>query len=47
LLKNMDALLKERLMVPISVAEDPLTTVVVGAGKALDNISIMREIAVR
>jgi rod shape-determining protein MreB len=47
LLKNMDALLKERLMVPISVAEDPLTTVVVGSGKALDNISILREIAVR
>ena len=47
LLKNMDALLKERLMVPISVAESPLTTVVVGAGKALDNISILRELAVR
>ena len=47
LLKNMDALLKERLRVPISIAEDPLTTVVVGSGKALVNSSMLREIAVR
>jgi len=46
LLKNLDALLREETRLPIRITDDPLTTVVIGAGKVLDNISILREISV-
>ena len=46
LLKNLDALLREETRLPITIADDPLTTVVVGAGKVLDNLSILKEISV-
>lgn len=46
LLKNLDILLREETKVPVSVTEDPLTTVVLGSGKALDNIDILREVAI-
>ncbi|MEE8480567.1 MAG: rod shape-determining protein, partial [Desulfobacterales bacterium] len=38
LLKNLDKLLKEESGLPITVTEDPLSTVVIGSGKILDNI---------
>jgi len=38
LLKNMDVLLREETKLPITITEDPLSTVVLGSGKALDNI---------
>jgi rod shape-determining protein MreB len=44
LLKNLDALLREETRLPITLTDDPLTTVVMGAGKALDNLSLLREI---
>ena len=44
LLKNLDALLREETKVPITVSENPLYTVAMGAGKALDNLSILKEI---
>jgi rod shape-determining protein MreB len=46
LLKNIDALLREETRLPITITDDPLTTVVLGAGKVLDNISILKEISV-
>lgn len=46
LLKGLDVLLKEETKLPITITEDPLSTVVLGAGKALDNISILREVAI-
>jgi len=46
LLKNLDALLREETRLPITITDDPLTTVVLGAGKVLDNISILKEISV-
>ena len=46
LLKNLDMLLRDEVRVPITVADDPHTTVVVGAGKVLDNLSILKEISV-
>lgn len=46
LLKNLDTLLREETRLPITIADDPLTTVVVGAGKVLDNLSILKEISV-
>ena len=45
LLKNLDVLLKEETMLPITIANDPLCAVAVGAGKVLGNISILKEVA--
>ncbi len=45
LLRNLDILLKKRTGLPVMLADDPLTAVVMGAGKALDEISLLREIA--
>ncbi|MDR2548788.1 MAG: rod shape-determining protein [Desulfobulbus sp.] len=46
LLKNLDKRLKLETGMPIIVAEDPLSSVVLGSGQALDNIEILREIAI-
>lgn len=46
LLKNLDKLLKEETGLPITVTEDPLTTVVIGSGKILDNIEILKQIII-
>jgi rod shape-determining protein MreB len=42
LLKNLDGLLRAETKLPIIIAEDPLSSVAVGAGKALDNLSILK-----
>jgi rod shape-determining protein MreB len=46
LLKNLDKLLREESGLPITIAEDPLSTVAKGCGKTLDNIEILRQIAI-
>jgi len=46
LLRNLDVLLRKETRVPITITDDPLTTVVLGAGKVLDNLSILKEISV-
>lgn len=46
LLKNLDVLLKDEMRVPITVAENPLLTVALGAGRALDNLSVLRDVLV-
>ncbi len=46
LLKNIDALLREETKLPITVTEDPLTTVALGSGKTLDNLSILKEVMI-
>lgn len=47
LLKNLDKLLKETTGLPITVADDPLSTVALGAGKSLDSIEILRQVMIR
>jgi rod shape-determining protein MreB len=47
LLKHLDVLLREETKLPITITEDPLSTVVLGSGKALDNISVLKEVMVR
>jgi rod shape-determining protein MreB len=44
LLKGLDQLLREETSLPITVVEDPLSTVVLGTGQALDNLHILREV---
>ncbi|MBG0773737.1 MAG: rod shape-determining protein [Desulfovibrio alaskensis] len=46
LLKGLDQLLREETSLPITVVDDPLSTVVVGTGKALDNLDILKEVAI-
>ncbi|UCH00200.1 MAG: rod shape-determining protein, partial [Deltaproteobacteria bacterium] len=47
LLKNLDVLLREETRLPITITDDPLSSVVIGAGKVLDNLSILKEIMVK
>ena len=44
LLKNLDILLREETGLPVLIADDPLTCVVMGSGKALDQIDLLREV---
>ena len=46
LLKNLDVLLKEEMKVPITMTEDPLSDVALGSGKALDSLSILKEVMI-
>ena len=46
LLKNLDVLLREETKLPITITEDPLSAVVIGSGKTLDNLSILREVTI-
>jgi len=45
LLRNLDLLIKEVTRLPVIIAENPLTAVVEGTGKALDEITLLKEIA--
>jgi rod shape-determining protein MreB len=47
LLKNLDLLLREETGLPITITEDPLSTVVLGSGKALDNLAILKEVMIQ
>ena len=47
LLKNLDKRLKNETGLSIIVADDPLSSVVLGSGKALDNLHILREVTVQ
>ena len=46
LLHNLDVLLREETGLPIIVAENPLTTVVMGTGMVLDELILLKEVAV-
>jgi rod shape-determining protein MreB len=45
LLKNLDRLLREETGLPVSVAEDPLSCVVLGTGKMLSDFDLLRKIS--
>jgi rod shape-determining protein MreB and related proteins len=44
LLKNLDVLLREETGLPVFLAEDPLSAVVIGAGKALEELDMLRQV---
>jgi rod shape-determining protein MreB len=46
LLKGLDLRLREETSLPITVVDDPLSTVVLGSGKALDNLNVLREVTI-
>src|ERR671929_310328 len=45
LLKNLAKRLREETGLPVAMAEDPLSTVVLGAGKMLSNFELLRKIS--
>ncbi len=46
LLKNLNKLIKMETGLPVIIAEEPLTCVVRGAGKALDTIKLLKEVSI-
>jgi rod shape-determining protein MreB and related proteins len=45
LLKNLDRRLREETGLPVQLAEDPLSSVVLGAGKMLSDFNLLRRIS--
>jgi rod shape-determining protein MreB len=46
LLKNMDKRIREETGLPVSIAEDPLASVVLGTGKMLTEFKLLRRLAI-
>lgn len=46
LLTGIDKLIRDETGLPVQVADDPLSCVVLGSGKALDELDVLREVAV-
>jgi rod shape-determining protein MreB and related proteins len=46
LLKGLDLLLRQETNLPITVAEDPLSCVALGTGKVLDELDLLRKVAI-
>jgi rod shape-determining protein MreB len=46
LLKNLDRLLMEETGLPVTIADDPLASVVMGAGKVIDSIDILAQVLI-
>jgi rod shape-determining protein MreB len=47
LLANIDVLLREETNLPIMLAEDPFTAVVMGCGRCLDEMDLLRDVTLR
>jgi len=47
LLRNIDVLLREETGLPVMLTEDPLTCIVLGSGKALEELDLLKKVAVR
>jgi rod shape-determining protein MreB len=46
MLRHLDILLREETGLPVVIAEDPLSCVVLGSGKVLDEIDLLRQVTV-
>ena len=46
MIKGLDILLREETGLPISLAEDPLSAVVLGTGKVLDEIELLKKVSI-
>lgn len=46
LLKNLDTRIRKETGLPVSIADDPLTSVVMGAGKMLNDFDVLRRVSV-
>jgi len=46
MLKNLDKRIREETGLPVSIAEDPLASVVLGTGKMLTDFKLLRRVAI-
>ena len=46
LIKNLDVLLREETGLPVMVSDDPISAVVLGSGKTLDHIELLKEVTI-
>jgi rod shape-determining protein MreB len=46
LLKNLDKRIREETALPVSIAEDPLASVVQGTGRMLTDFDLLRRVAI-
>jgi rod shape-determining protein MreB len=46
LLRGLDTLLREETGLPVTIAEDPLSAVVLGAGHLLDELDLLRKVSI-
>ena len=47
LLRNLDVLIREETGLPVTLTEDPLSAVVLGSGKALDELNLLKEVMIK
>ena len=47
LLRNLDVLLREETGLPVMVADDPISAVVLGSGKVLDHPRLLKEVTIQ
>jgi rod shape-determining protein MreB len=46
MLRHLDVLLREETGLPVVIAEDPLSCVVLGSGRVLDELELLRQVAI-
>src|SRR5271154_5274210 len=46
LLRNIDVLLREETGLPVMVCDDPISAVVLGSGKALDHMELLKDVTI-
>jgi len=46
LLKNIDKRIREETKLPVFITDDPLSTVVIGAGKMLDDLDLLKKVSI-
>lgn len=46
LLRDLDVLLREETGLPVTVSDDPVSAVVLGSGKTLDHLDLLREVTI-
>ncbi len=46
LLKNIDKRIREETKLPVFITDDPLATVVIGAGKMLDDLDLLKKVSI-
>ena len=47
LLRNLDEVIRRETSLPVSVADDPLSTVVIGSGMVFENFDVLRDVLVK
>src|SRR5512147_2550142 len=47
LLRNLDVLLREETGLPVMVCDDPISAVVMGAGKVLDELDLLKDVTIQ